>query len=127
MEEVSVLHEFLHRFWELYSTRCTHARPADLETTYLVMPVISCLLRADTIPLRLVEEMNDWLVGILDPLPFVTVELSLKVNHRTERCPPSEFWWDPSVPVGNGRDGTVKLDSVHSTREILGVGPVPKE
>lgn len=91
------------------------------------MPVVGCFLRADTVPLGFVEEMNYGLIRILDPLPFVAVELALEMNHRTEGGSAFQFGWNPGIPIGNRRYGTIEVDSVHSRREVLSVGPVPKE
>ena len=123
--KVSVLHSCLHTIET--TAQVVSIRLVTSEATYLVVPVVSRFLRADTVPLRLVEEMDYWLVGILDPLPFITVELPFKMDHRSEWCPASEFRWNPSIPVRNGGDGAVKLYCVHSPRKILSIRPVPKE
>lgn len=95
------------------------------------MPVISCLLRTNPVPLRFIEEVNDRLIRLQDHLPLVPVELALEVYHGPEGSATLELWRDPGIPVGYGGDGALEVDLVHLLGDAAigtgAVGPIPEE
>jgi hypothetical protein len=94
---------------------------------YLIVPVIRRLLRIDAVSLRLVEEVDERLVRVEDPLPFVAVEFALEVDHGAEGGAAFELGGHPRVPVGNRGEGAVEGDAVQFSGEVLRVGVVPEE
>lgn len=62
-----------------------HVKSVQEKRPYLVVPVVSRFLRTDTVPLWLVEEMNNWLIRVLDPLPFISVEFALENGIALEK------------------------------------------
>jgi hypothetical protein len=62
-----------------------------------------------------------------DPFPLVAGELALEMDHWAERGAALQLRGNPSIPVGDRRDGTVKVHLVHLLWDLLGVCPVPKE
>jgi hypothetical protein len=100
---------------------------SDHSSTYLLVPVVSRLLGANAVPLWLIEEVNDRLVGIQDKLPLIAVQLTLQVDHRTKWGAAFQLRWDPGVPIRNGGDRSIKIDLVHLLWTGVGIGVVPKE
>jgi len=63
------------------------------------VPVVCSLLRTNAVSLRFVEEVDDWLVGVQNELPLITVKLAFKVNHGPERNTTFELRRNPGIPV----------------------------
>ena len=94
---------------------------------HLAVPGVRRLLRGDAIALRLVEEVDDTVLGRLNDSPIVPRELPSVVDHGSERCAAFELRRGPGVPVTDGVRGAVKVDLVHLAGAVVGVGIVPEQ
>lgn len=93
----------------------------------LIFPILNSLLHTNTIALGLVEEMHNGLLTLQHKFPFIPIEFSLEMDHRTERGAALELGRDPGVPVGDGVEGAIKVHFVHLFGDFVGVGVVPEE
>lgn len=100
------------------------------EGQHVGIPEVSCMLGCDASTLGLVEEVNDWFIGLQDVLPILTAQLSFEMDHGPERCSVLEFRRDPGVPVTDRLDD-LEVHLVHhawdtSIAGSLTVGPIPE-
>ena len=129
-------HEFLQPFLSILVVRrgrTDEFLPLLLpQRHHLIVPRLRRPLRTDAVLIWLIEEMYNMFLGVEDILPVLARELCFEVDHGAKRSAAVNFGWDPGVPVGDGRKGSVEVALVHGPRDagVAGagaIGPVPEE
>lgn len=119
--------DFPHELLDPRLARCiVGARWADkfhpflLQGYHFFFPNSNSLLRRHALSVRalsfrLVEEVDDFFVGVLDKRPVFTGKLAFGAHHGSEWSTTIQFWRNPCVPVGDGGEKMVasECDSVH--------------
>ena len=94
---------------------------------HAIEPEVRGMLGRDTSAFGLVEEVDDLLVARFDIVPVGAGELGFETDHGPEGEAVFELGGRPGVPVAEGGDGAVEVDSVEGPGDVGGVGVVPEE